>query len=173
VIVWINGPFGVGKSTLAQILHESIPGSLILDPEIIGSYLQWQQPLGPGEDFQDRPLWRAMTACGVRLVHLTRGGTLIVPMTLVNQEYLSEIHSRIDPGGRNLLHVFLHADEDTIRDRIERDTVEVNARDWRIAHLQRCLAARAALPPSTVLLDTGGRTPHDLASVILAQMARR
>jgi deoxyadenosine/deoxycytidine kinase len=36
MIIMLNGPFGVGKSTVAQRLHDHLPHSMIYDPEIIG-----------------------------------------------------------------------------------------------------------------------------------------
>ncbi|HYI24968.1 MAG TPA: AAA family ATPase [Thermomicrobiales bacterium] len=171
MIVWINGPFGVGKTTLACHLHGLIPGSVVFDPEMIGTYVQWLQPLSPGEDYQDRPIWRSMTSAGIRLVHLTQGGTIIVPMTLVNAGYLKEIHQRISHDGRDIVHVFLDTDEPTIRERIERDTVECGAREWRLAQLQRCLAARSSMPGSTILLDTRGQTPDTLAKTVATMVA--
>lgn len=39
VIVFLNGAFGVGKTSTARILHEALPGSLIFDPESVGAML--------------------------------------------------------------------------------------------------------------------------------------
>ncbi|MFB4192719.1 hypothetical protein ACE15J_28305, partial [Klebsiella pneumoniae] len=36
MIIWINGPFGAGKTTLAERLRDRRPKSLIFDPEEIG-----------------------------------------------------------------------------------------------------------------------------------------
>ena len=36
MIVWINGPFGAGKTTLAERLRDRRPGSVIFDLEEIG-----------------------------------------------------------------------------------------------------------------------------------------
>jgi uridine kinase len=39
VIVWINGAFGAGKTTLAGELHRRLPDALAFDPEYVG-YLE-------------------------------------------------------------------------------------------------------------------------------------
>ncbi|HHT7657751.1 TPA: P-loop NTPase fold protein [Streptococcus suis] len=35
MIIWLNGPFGVGKTTLANILHKRIENSYLYDPDKI------------------------------------------------------------------------------------------------------------------------------------------
>ena len=45
VIVWLNGPFGVGKSTVAIGLKASLANATIVDPEQLGYPLRaWQPP---------------------------------------------------------------------------------------------------------------------------------
>lgn len=44
MIIWLNGPFGVGKTTLANILHKRIENSYLYDPELLGDFLQHQLP---------------------------------------------------------------------------------------------------------------------------------
>jgi hypothetical protein len=36
MIIWINGPFGVGKSQTAYELNYRIPNSIVVDPEEVG-----------------------------------------------------------------------------------------------------------------------------------------
>ena len=63
VIIWINGLFGVGKSATAELLAESVPGSWLVNPEEIGFGLpEWSAGPGSDTDFQDLPLWRALTS---------------------------------------------------------------------------------------------------------------
>ena len=61
MIVWINGPFGVGKTTLAVELAARIENSFIFDPEEVGFMIRKLTP--PSKqlaDFQDYPLWREL-----------------------------------------------------------------------------------------------------------------
>ena len=58
MILIINGAFGVGKTTVAALLHRALPGSMIYDPERVGSVLMrlpsWIHLRGRGtDDFQD------------------------------------------------------------------------------------------------------------------------
>ena len=36
MLVWINGPFGGGKTATAYELHRRLPGSAVCDPEHVG-----------------------------------------------------------------------------------------------------------------------------------------
>lgn len=40
MIIWLNGPFGVGKTTLANLLHQEIPDSILYNPEHLGDFFQ-------------------------------------------------------------------------------------------------------------------------------------
>ncbi len=61
-IVWINGSFGVGKSSTAAALVDGRQDALLFDPELLGALLrQLLPPELQREDFQDIPLWRRLT----------------------------------------------------------------------------------------------------------------
>ncbi len=58
MIVMLNGSFGVGKTTVAKLLCQALPGSAIYDPEWVGYILKRLpkgMPLkGSGtDDYQD------------------------------------------------------------------------------------------------------------------------
>ncbi|MFB4279186.1 MULTISPECIES: hypothetical protein [unclassified Nonomuraea] len=40
MLVWINGPFGGGKTHTAHELHRRLPSSVVCDPEHVGFGLQ-------------------------------------------------------------------------------------------------------------------------------------
>ena len=39
MIIWINGGFGAGKTTLAEELHRRLPDTIVYDPEDVGLML--------------------------------------------------------------------------------------------------------------------------------------
>jgi predicted kinase len=122
MIIWINGPFGGGKTTLARLLHQQLPTSLITDPEEIGFVLRasiGEHPMRQ-KDFQDYPAWRALVAdlCA-GLDRQTQGGPVIAPMTLLRRDYAEEIFDALAKDGVEVRHLLLHADSGTIRARIE------------------------------------------------------
>ncbi|WP_208026387.1 hypothetical protein [Streptomyces sp. Tu 3180] len=40
MIIWLNGPFGGGKPTLASPLCRALSGAVVADPEAIGDLLR-------------------------------------------------------------------------------------------------------------------------------------
>ncbi len=55
MIIWINGPFGAGKTTLAKRLRDRRSKSLIFDPEEIGFVVKETVPMPASGDYQDLP----------------------------------------------------------------------------------------------------------------------
>jgi adenylylsulfate kinase-like enzyme len=108
MIVWLNGGFGAGKSTLALELQRRLPGAVIFDPEDVGLMLRkW---LEPGEDFQDLASWRELVVTTALSLRRHHADTLIVPMALIRDDYRTEILGALTDAGEELLHVFLRAD---------------------------------------------------------------
>ena len=49
VIIWINGGFGAGKTTLAEELHRRLPDAVVYNPEDVGIMLwKWMRPNDDG-----------------------------------------------------------------------------------------------------------------------------
>jgi hypothetical protein len=176
VIVWINGAFGAGKTTLADELGGHLPDAVLFDPEYVGYILRRWVPVPTG-DFQDLPSWRELviaTAVSLRKHH---AATLIVPMTLVNDDYLAEILGGLRAQGEEILHVFLDLDPAALRQRItERVLVpddperDQQAREFGLRNAGRGIAAAARVPPGTLLLRSDKLTPSELADEVLARL---
>ncbi len=119
MIVWINGPFGVGKSTVAELLAEGWPQATVFDPEHLGFLLRaWQPPDVVVADFQNLSVWR-------RLVRETAAGLLrdfhrplVVPMTLLNPDYFDEIIGGLRADGADVRHFCLTASRDEVLARV-------------------------------------------------------
>jgi len=176
MIVWINGPFGGGKTTLSERLKALLPASLIFDPEEIGYALRHLGPASPTGDFQDLPIWRTVTLHALLEVRRLYGQTVIVPMTLVNPAYLAEIIGGLTAAGEDLRHVFLDIDAQTLRQRILGQVLvadpvrDQEARQFRLAHVDRCLAVREEMPAGTIVLDSGLLGPAELAAEVLSRL---
>lgn len=177
MIVWINGAFGAGKTTLAEELHRRLPEALAYDPEYVGYLLAKWAPPSPTGDFQDIPLWRRLVAQFATGLASEYGRTLIVPMTLVNAQYREEIFAPITAAGHRLLHVFLDVPADELRRRIDAQVlapddpeVDAQSRAFRHRNVDRCVAARAELPPDTLVLRGDQHSPAALAELVLSAM---
>ncbi|HZZ53724.1 MAG TPA: hypothetical protein VFE26_05505 [Trebonia sp.] len=58
MLVWINGPSGVGKTATAFELHRRLPGSAVCDPGHVGLGMRRMLPASLRGNFQDIPTWR-------------------------------------------------------------------------------------------------------------------
>ena len=102
MIIWINGPFGAGKTTLAERLRDRRPKSLIFDPEEIGFVVKETVPIPASGDYQDLPLWRGdlRSLRSARFAGITRR-TSSSPMTLVHPDYLTGDTRRVKADRRS------------------------------------------------------------------------
>jgi hypothetical protein len=91
MLIWLNGPFGGGKTQTAYELRRRLTGAVVVDPELVGFGLQHAIPHGLRPDFQDLASWR--TGVVEVLDHTLRHheGPVIAPMTLVVPAYFEEI----------------------------------------------------------------------------------
>ena len=140
MIIWLNGPFGVGKTTLANLLHQEIPNSILYDPELLGDFFQENLPKAVcPEDFQDYPIWRQTTVQIIRDLATKTGQVIIVPMTVFKKEYYQEIIEQGLIEDMYVQHNILVAEKETILDRLNKRTQENN--NWALKHLDNCLQA--------------------------------
>jgi hypothetical protein len=75
MLVWINGPFGVGKTATAFELHRRLPGSAVCDPGHVGFGMRRMLPASVRGNFQDIPAWRhAVRSCATSTGASAPGG---------------------------------------------------------------------------------------------------
>ncbi len=173
MIIWINGGFGAGKTTLAGELHRRLPEAVLYDPEYVGYILREWVPVPTG-DFQDLPSWRELvieTALALRRHH---ADTLIVPMSLLNDDYARQILGGLAERGEQVLHVFLDLDPEILRQRITDRIIEPgnpehdqSAREFCLRNLDRAVAAASRQPEETLTLRSDSMNPSQLADQIL------
>jgi AAA domain len=176
VIIWINGAFGAGKTTLADELSGRLPDAVLFDPEYVGYVLRRWVPVPTG-DFQDLPSWRELVIATALSLRRHHAATLIVPMTLINDGYLAEILGGLRVGGEEILHVFLDLDPAVLRQRLTDRILVPNdpeadqqARDFGLRNLDRGIAAAARVPPETLLLRSDKLAPAELADEVLSRL---
>ncbi|MFD3524521.1 NUDIX domain-containing protein [Streptomyces sp. NPDC058653] len=179
MIVWINGAFGAGKTSTARELIDMIPNSTLYDPGLIGSGLREllpQKRLAEVSDYQDLPIWRRLVVDTAAALLADVGGVLVVPMTLLRQEYRDEIFGGLAARRIPVRHVLLTLDETILRDRIaDRDPGAAadddparteRARQWAYEHIEPYGAALGWLTTDALVIDTGGLTPAQTAAVV-------
>ena len=119
MIVWVNGPFGVGKSTVAATLSDRWPEATVFDPEYLGFLLRtWHPPGAAVDDFQDLSVWRRLVVETASGLLRDFGRPLIVPMTLLRREYFDEIVGTLRDQGVDVRHFCLVAGRDEVVRRV-------------------------------------------------------
>jgi len=177
VIVWVNGAFGAGKTTTARELIDLIPNSTLFDPEVIGGALTHLLPpkhLAEVGDFQDLPIWRRLVVDTAAAMLAELGGVLIVPMTLLRQEYRDEIFGGLASRRIPVRHVLLAPAETILRERIAGREIppdlpdgDMRFRQWALDHIEPYRAALAAwLTADAHAVDTSFLTPREVAQRI-------
>src|SRR5882672_149039 len=71
------------------------------------------------DNFQHWPPWRQLVVETARRVLDYTGGTLVMPMTVLVEQYWREISTGLAHHAIPVRHFVLHADQDTLRGRIE------------------------------------------------------
>ncbi|GGR62103.1 AAA family ATPase [Streptomyces roseolus] len=164
-IAWINGTHGVGKTTTAALVRQLVPGSRVFDAEKVGETLMDIRPGLPAtSNFQHWPPWRPLVVETARHVLAYTGGTLVIPMTVLFEEYWREISAGLAGHGVPVRHFVLHADRETLRARIAGDTVTGPDSPFRLRYLEPYAeAARTWLHAEAEVVDTTHLTPAQAA----------
>ena len=174
MIIWLNGAFRAGKTTLAEELRRRLAGAVVFNPEDVGLML-WRW-LEPNDDFQDLASWRELVVATAVSLRRHHSDTLIVPMSLIRESYRDEIFGGLTRAGAELLHVFLQADPKELRARLAaRDDgpADPEARQaagrWARARIDAAVAAADRQPAGTLVLRSDRLTPGQLADRVLAE----
>lgn len=172
MIVWLNGTHGAGKTTTGTLLQRMIPDSRVFDAEKVGETLMDISPGLPATDnFQSWPPWRPLVVETARRVLDYVGGTLVIPMTVLVEPYWQEIRAGLAEHRIPVRHVVLHADQATLRSRIENH--HQGPSPFRLAYLEPyAQAARGWLHQAAEVVDTTHLTPDETA-LHVAEALRR
>lgn len=142
MLLWLNGPFGGGKTQTAHELHRRLPGSVVCDPEHAGFGLHRMLPPALRGDFQDLPVWRRAVHEVLDMAltgHTT--GPVIVPMTIVNSTYFAETVGRLRDDGHDVRHFALLARRETVLRRLRERGLGASLRreTFAVSKLDECL----------------------------------
>ncbi len=167
MIIWINGSFGVGKTTVSEKLKDKIEGSVIYDPEDIGSFLSKTLPIKKN-DFQDFELWRTLNFEILKYLD-EKLKVVIVPMTITNKRYYDEIVGRLKENGVEARHFILTASKESI---INRLNIRGNSTEWAYRQVDRCIEAIEKNRFDGYKIDTDDKDPDEVCSIIIRSITR-
>ena len=167
MIIFINGAFGVGKTTLAELLVKRIENSLLFDAELVGTCLSHiVRPIVAFDDFQALPMWRTLTIETAWQLKQTYQRTLIMPMTIWHQPYFEEVMVGLRQHEEQLYHFCLTASGETIAARLRQRNYLPETHAFCYEHIELCVSAFQS-PLFAVQLDTEGKRPPELAEKVL------
>ena len=167
MIIWLNGTHGVGKTTTAALVQRLIPDSRVFDAEKVGETLMDVYPGLPKTDnFQHWPPWRPLVVETARRLLDYTGGTLVMPMTVLVESYWREISEGLAAYDIPVHHFVLHADQETLRGRIQGDAV-MGPSSFRFGYLSPYAEAfQSWLGEEAHIIDTAQITPAEAASQV-------
>jgi hypothetical protein len=174
MLLWLNGTFGVGKTTTAREIVDRATGWRLFDPEWVGFMLRANLSDQQFDDFQELPPWRALVPRVAKEIGQLTGEELVAVQTVLVEDFWLELRSGFDELGLDLFHVVLDVEDGALRDRIAQDTVEDSAKDWRLSRIETFHAARAWMTAQAdLVIDVTERGPRDAANAILNAMDGR
>ena len=120
MILWINGPYSVGKTALAETLHARIPDSFLFDAEGVGDAVRDNLPkeLYRGPLYESYPLWFQMCAALLGDIAGSYSGTVFVPMTLALPDSFGKIAGPLRKKCVRVEHILLESTYEIVHDRI-------------------------------------------------------
>lgn len=145
VLIWINGAFGAGKTHTAFELQRRLGNAHVADPELLGIALQHTLPANSCPDYQDLPQWRFTVVDTLRQATAAHDGPVLVPMTLVRDDYFDEIVGGLHSRGVDVRHYALIASPETLKKRLSNRIAFVrnglSNESWAVQQIPRCVAA--------------------------------
>ena len=145
MLIWINGAFGAGKTQTAFELHRRLRGAHVADPEVIGFALHRTLPPVARGDFQDLPAWRSAVVDVLQQAEAVPDGPVLVPMTIVRDDYFDEVVGGLRARGVDVRHYALIASPQTLVRRLSTRIAFVRSglrrETWAVQQIPRCVAA--------------------------------
>ena len=162
MIIWINGSFGVGKTSTAELLKKELDNSIMYDPEEIGGFLS-NVFEHEKDDFQDYELWRTLNSdilkymCSIYEI-------VIVPMTITNKQYYDEIVNKLEVSGIKLNHFILCASKENIINRLDS---RGNSTEWAYNQVDKCINVFESNEFKCKKINTDNMTVSDVVKTIV------
>lgn len=166
MIIWISGPYGVGKSTLAEAMAEKMENALIFDAEEVGNAVRENYPDCPyGLIFEDYPLWSEFCYMLLKDIHEKFQKDILVPMTLLREKSYGIIE-KLNRDGIKTHLIVLEASYQTVHDRILSRGEEEGC--WCMENIELARDGSAALPG--IHFQTDNRTVAELAAFVMKEI---
>lgn len=166
MIIWINGAFGSGKSSVAESICKELDKAYLYDPEQVGYFLWDNSPenLKRKGNFQHIPLWREFNYKILKYIDSNYDGIIVVPMTIYIKQYYDEIIGQLIKENIKVKHFILSASKQTITDRLIKRGESKDC--WAAQHISICIKAFES-DISEEKIDTEFKTIDEIADEII------
>ena len=128
-LIVLNGPPGVGKSTVAARYGAEHPGTLVCDIDVLRTFISDWEADYAGAGARIRPAALAMIEA-----YLRHSGDVVLPQLLAREQELDKFVGAASDAGAEVVEVLLTADKETcVRRFAARDLAPPHARASRAA----------------------------------------
>lgn len=172
LFVFINGSFGIRKSSVTRALCARLDRAGVLDPEKLGFLLQCL-PWNYKRDYQELRSWRILTVLGARFTGRLRR-VVFIPMAFSDLTILDEIRAGVGHRGNPTMHFCLTAPLSVVRERLSSRGEPMGDPRWEWAHrrAEECCIAHVR-PEFGAHVPTQHRSVDEIAGEIVELMQER
>ena len=165
-IYWLNGAYGIGKSTVAERLAKRLGKAYVFDAEEVGNAIRDNYPEEARHSviFEDYPLWRETNFKLLLDIYRKYDGDIIVPMTLLREASYIDVIKKLEDAGVAVKYVFLDGNRETVHDRI---LARGESEDcWCMRNIDLCLDSQNK-DCHAVHIDATSHSPDETVQLIL------
>ena len=166
MIVWIDGTFGVGKTSVAEALKEKLPLQDVIHLDADRSYQAGNRKyFGGGFFAQNNERFLSDFKSQIE-ESVKENEIVIVTMALTMDECRDYLFRQLQSTTSKLIHVILFADEQTVLSRIEND-VPTRDKDYAKRNMKKNTEYLSKNFSEAIRLDTDGKSINEVADAIL------
>jgi cytidylate kinase len=168
-IIWLDGTFGVGKTTVSRALNKRLPQFKILDSDEYYQTLTEKKPYAfafGGTLPQNNKYFISYFRKNID-EEIANGTTnLIIVMAVTFEESRKELLSYFEDKDVDITHIILQAGTDVLHERIMND--EQRNKDWTLQYMEWNLKFLELHYLEAVRIDTDNMMPEDVADAIVS-----